>query len=283
MSEGPNIFLSWSGSRSRAMAEALHGWLRRVIQSARPFHSDKDIETGAFWDDAIRANLATAKFAIVCCTPENVVAPWLNYEAGALAERLGGRTTPLLLGARPEALKVSPLSRLQAREADRPGTLDVLRSLNANLPQPLDDQILAEAFETHWRKLEDKLRAIPVAEVKTPERSEKEMLEEVVGLCRELAAGSPRSEHYVPRAVNENSKFFLPMGIRKMIDQEVLEYLRANDPGAGMTTRYDLASQMYQLAEYQWREHGAVESRLIRKAILIAVEAGKSEEDDPST
>src|SRR5690242_2789258 len=121
MSEATNVFISWSGERSRKMAEALHGWLRRVIQTARPFHSDKDIETGAFWDDVIRGNLKTVKYAIVCCTPENVTAPWLNYEAGALAEKLGGCTAPLILGSRPEVLRVSPLSRLQAREADKSG------------------------------------------------------------------------------------------------------------------------------------------------------------------
>lgn len=168
------------------MAEALHGWLRRVIQSARPFHSDKDIESGSFWDEAIRTNLKNVRFAIVCCTPENVTASWLNYEAGALAERLEGRTAPLLLGAKPEALKVTPLSRLHAQEADQAGVLHVLRSLNANLVQPLDDALLADEFADKWPKLEEKLKAIPAPAIKVDERSERDMLEEVVGLCRQI-------------------------------------------------------------------------------------------------
>lgn len=187
MSERANVFLSWSGERSRKMAEALHGWIRRTIQTARPFHSDKDIETGAFWDDIVRGNLKTVQFAIVCCTPENIRAPWLNYEAGALAERLGGNTVPLLLGARPEALQLTPLSRLQAREASQTGTLDVMRTLNSQLPQPLDAEILFETFESNWPKLEEKLKAIPEPQSRPPERTEREMLEEVILLCREFA------------------------------------------------------------------------------------------------
>jgi hypothetical protein len=187
MSESYNIFLSWSGPRAKAMAEALQPWLRRVIQSARPFFSDK-IETGAFWDDSVRASIQSVRFAVICCTPENVSAPWINYEAGAIAERLKGRTAPWLLGSKPAGLKDSPLSRLMAREADEAGTLELIRALNASLEAAVDEAILVETFETHWPKLKAKLEAIPAPEARAPERSEKDMLEEVVGLCRQIAA-----------------------------------------------------------------------------------------------
>lgn len=285
MSETPNVFLSWSGPRSKAMAEALHGWLRRVIQSARPFHSDKDIESGAFWDDAIKANLKVARFAIVCCTPENVTAPWLNYEAGALAERLDGRTAPLLLGAKPEALKVSPLSRLQAREANKAGTLDVVRALNANLLQPLDDVILVEAFNEQWQKLKDKLDAIPAPETKAPERSEKDMLEEVVGLCRQLAAyGRNSGEHYFPAALNRmisQQAKQVPDSIRQMVDEEVVEYIRTQSPGESVTAGYDLALQVYPVALDQWRKHGKLESSTVRKLVLLAAKVQANPNFDP--
>jgi hypothetical protein len=187
MSEA-NVFISWSGSRSKAMAEALRDWLPHVIQSAVPFFSDKDIASGAFWDDTIRASLKSVDFAVVCCTPENVIAPWLNYEAGALVERMKGGTAPWLLDSKPEELQPSPLSRLQAKAADRDGTLAVLQTLNGSLPSPLAPQILASAFQTHWVALEEKLKAIPAAETKTPQRDPRDMLEEIVGLCRRIAS-----------------------------------------------------------------------------------------------
>lgn len=192
MSEPFNIFLSWSGPRAKAMAEALQPWLRRVIQSARPFFSDK-IETGAFWDESVRASIQSVQFAVICCTPENVSAPWINYEAGAIAERLKGRTAPWLLGSKPAELKDSPLSRLMAREADEAGTLALLRALNANLESAVDEAILAEAFETHWSKLKAKLDVIPAPLTAAPERSEKDMLQEVVELCRQIATDRSQS------------------------------------------------------------------------------------------
>ncbi|HEX2872518.1 MAG TPA: hypothetical protein VHP33_14715 [Polyangiaceae bacterium] len=65
-------------------------------------------------------------------------------------------------------LKVSPLSRLQAREVDKPAMLDVVRTLNGNLVQPLEEGKLAETFEEQWTKLEAKLTAIPEPSAETP-------------------------------------------------------------------------------------------------------------------
>lgn len=190
MSETPNVFLSWSGLRAKAMADALHGWLPLVIQSVVPFFSDKDIEAGGFWSDAIKKNLVTTNFAIICFTPENARAPWLNYEAGALSTRLEGGTAPWLLDGKPEALEAGPLSLLMAKSADEDGTLHLLTSLNSRLPTPLKPEILSATFQTYWPKLRDKLAAIPAPVVQAPKRSHDDMLEEVVGLCREIARNS---------------------------------------------------------------------------------------------
>jgi hypothetical protein len=55
------------------------------------FFSPQDIESGAFWTEEIRRRLRSASFAIVCVTAENHERPWINYEAGAIAERLDGK------------------------------------------------------------------------------------------------------------------------------------------------------------------------------------------------
>ena len=63
------IFLSFSGETSRLVALALHDWLRRVIQVAVPWISDRDIDSGATWTDVVAVNLRTSHMGIVCLTP----------------------------------------------------------------------------------------------------------------------------------------------------------------------------------------------------------------------
>jgi len=50
------VFISWSGARSRAVAEALCEWLPQVIQTADPWIST-DNEKGNRWNSEISANL----------------------------------------------------------------------------------------------------------------------------------------------------------------------------------------------------------------------------------
>ena len=70
-------------------AEGLRQWLPRVIHAARPFLSSGDIDKGRGWNDALRAQLAKSNFAILCMTPENVSAPWILFEASAVAKDPG--------------------------------------------------------------------------------------------------------------------------------------------------------------------------------------------------
>ena len=40
------VFISWSGTRSKALANALHKWLPMVLQYVEPWVSDSDIDAG---------------------------------------------------------------------------------------------------------------------------------------------------------------------------------------------------------------------------------------------
>ena len=84
MSDEYNIFISWSGSRSKWVAEALREWLPRILQSARPWMSAADIEKGSRGLNEVSSGLQGMKVGLVCLTPENLNAPWILYEAGAL-------------------------------------------------------------------------------------------------------------------------------------------------------------------------------------------------------
>ena len=42
------VFISWSGRRSHEVADALAGWLKKVVQSADPWVSS-EMERGVKW------------------------------------------------------------------------------------------------------------------------------------------------------------------------------------------------------------------------------------------
>jgi hypothetical protein len=154
------IFLSWSGERALHMAGLLRASLPHIIQAAEIWCSDEDVLAGTFWDKEIRTKLKAANFAIICVTRENIGSPWMNYEAGAIAERLDGRVVPWMLDVAPTALQSSPLSRLQACSSDLAGTQKLMAAVNRTMTAPLDAPRLTEAVATFWPKLEGPLESI---------------------------------------------------------------------------------------------------------------------------
>ena len=100
------VFISWSGDRSRQVAEALRDWLPQVLQFVEPWLSARDIDKGARWGAEVASELSASQFGILCVTPENQSAPWLLFEAGALSKQVEqSRVTPYLFKIRPSDLK----------------------------------------------------------------------------------------------------------------------------------------------------------------------------------
>ena len=108
------VFISWSGSRSKEVALALRGWLKNVIQGLEPWMSDTDIEVGQRGVEEIFGQLKKSQTGIICVTPENMMAPWLHFEAGALSQAVGdkAKVCPALLDMTTSAV-TGPLSEYQ--------------------------------------------------------------------------------------------------------------------------------------------------------------------------
>jgi len=155
------VFLSWSGIRSHAIAEALREWLPSVLQAIDPWLSSTDIEAGARWENELRLQLEEARVGIVCLTPENLSAPWLLYEIGALSKTLEtAYVCPYLFGFSPSRLS-GPLVQFQATTATRDGTFALLTTLNRALGQEsLDRNRLQHIFDVWWPELEKIFRGI---------------------------------------------------------------------------------------------------------------------------
>src|SRR4051812_45766873 len=117
------VFISWSGDRSRALALQLHDWLKAVVQLSDPWMSERDIDAGQRWNEEVSLRLRDTHFGIICLTPNNLNAPWLLFESGALAKALdSARVVPILLGLKKADLTF-PLAQFQAQSADREGQL----------------------------------------------------------------------------------------------------------------------------------------------------------------
>ena len=184
------VFISWSGPRSLELAEALKGWIRDVIQTAECFLSSEDIRAGQRWNSEINVWLAETDFGVLCVTPENIAAPWLNFEAGALAKKIGdeSRVVPITLGFEPSRLD-EPLKQFNGVEANKAGIKKFVQSLAEVSNSKVD---IERTFERWWPDLEERINSIPdpkdgaaLPKPPDPEDVMSEILGVVKGIARE--------------------------------------------------------------------------------------------------
>lgn len=180
------IFVSWSGPRSREIAEAIRSWLPKVVQSVKPWMSDQDISAGSRWLTEVSATLNNTNVGLICITPENQHNPWLLFEAGALSKTLEQTCVcPLVFEMTPGQL-TGPLTQFQANPLDRGGIGKVLSTINNGLGERrIDPQQLEEILDVWWPKLQERLAAIQPAPNPTASRTTNDQLEEILMLARE--------------------------------------------------------------------------------------------------
>lgn len=187
--------------------------------------SEQDIPAGARWGQEIGSHLEKADFGIICLTEQNLDAPWILFEAGALAKSLGtARVCPYLFGIQPSDVK-EPLSQFQAKRANEAETLDLIRELNQTLRVKSPDLALSDSeipsiFARWWTDLEKEFKNAPKSQTETARRRDpQELLEEVLELTRQINR----------RTSLGTSSFY---GRRSPLDQ-FRARLRAMDPRLG--------------------------------------------------
>lgn len=120
--------------------------------------SEHDIGPGKRWGIELSTELEASNFGILCLTPENITAPWLLYEAGALAKLVAeSRVVPYLL-FNPNV--IGPLSQFQGVNADNEGTLKLVNGINQLSDNPLPNDRIARIFERAWPDLEREIETI---------------------------------------------------------------------------------------------------------------------------
>jgi len=184
------IFVSWSGKRSRVVAELMCDWLKCVIQVSQPWISTRDIDRGAIWFSEINDKLKDTSVGVVCLTQENKNKPWILFETGALAKGLTtNRVCTFLIDLQPADLQ-DPLAQFNHTTPDKSSVWELVRTINDCLDEKsLDERILEQVFDTYWPQFEAKFRKAldltPPEEV-VPPRSEQDILSEILNNTRSL-------------------------------------------------------------------------------------------------
>lgn len=230
------VFISWSGSQSNRVAQLLRDWLPAVIQAARPYFSPDDIAKGARWSSEVALELQESKIGILCVTSDNLVAPWLMFEAGALAKSLDKtRVIPLLFDIEPSAL-TGPLAQFQAVKFEEEDMRKLVAAVNEQLgAAALTESVLDSVFDKWWPELDagvSKLRDGTPKKTTGPKRSDRELIEEVLGIVRDLRF-RPGHERTIPIETDQ----FLSLPIESL---ELSELARHALRGAQIDTVKDL-------------------------------------------
>lgn len=179
------VFISWSGDRSKAIAEAFYQWLPTIVQTLKPWMSEYDIDKGTRGLSAIAQQLEETQFGIICLTPENLTTPWLIFEAGALSKSQDQSRVWTFIYQLEHTDVKGPLAQFQHTKPERNDVKKLLRAINIAQGNPLiSEQQLEIAFDRGWQELEQYLQKIPNAEGTQPERSEKDMIKELLELTR---------------------------------------------------------------------------------------------------
>ena len=233
------VFISWSGTLSLNIAEALRDWLPSVIQSVKPYVSSEDTRKGSRWSNEVAHELETSNYGILCLTPESLSAPWLNFEAGALSKFVSqGHVSPLLIDVKRSDV-TWPLAQFQSTLYQYGDVLRLMKSINSVSDSPLEAISLERAFKLWWPQLKDQIDQSIKDHAKVTNstmvtRSVEDMLRELLDLTRmqqkflsdlmdsSLKGSSANSEPKIIRNVDFVEVNYFLTRIRSAVDEAIV-------------------------------------------------------------
>jgi len=245
------VFLSWSGTKSQAVATAFHDWLPYVLQNAKPFISTGDIDKGNRWSEVLAKELREDAYGIICLTQDNFKKPWINFEAGAISKAIDiAYVSPFLFNVDPAEIQ-GPLQQFQFTVNKKADIFNLVRSIN-NRFEPahqLSYQVLSEVFEAWWSKLEcnlAKIAKMPDVETQTGfpwlfTLDDLGKIHATVGCnCIWFVTSDPFRNAFCPNIKNimeDNIKrgvsytFIIPSAGEQNVGKQALKYLDKLNPG----------------------------------------------------
>ncbi|MET4003910.1 hypothetical protein ABIB48_002648 [Arthrobacter sp. UYCu511] len=190
------VFISWSGERSKAVATQVKQWVGQVFQGSEVFMSDEDIMAGTNWSERIKKELADTTVGIICMTPENQDAKWINFEMGALSKEVTDgdtRVIPLLIGFDSTQQVGQPAASLNMVMLNKDGFKKIAYSLNQVMEHKREHSAVDQVTEMWWKELSDDIEAAAseVPDKAPPPRTERAMVEEILDTVRGISKQLP--------------------------------------------------------------------------------------------
>jgi hypothetical protein len=228
------VFISWSGDQSKNVAQLLKEWIENVLQHVQVWISP-EIDKGVNWFAEIANQLESTSVGIICITPDNISAPWMLFEAGALWKGAGqSHVMPLLIGLNPTDLK-PPLSQFNATTPDEKSMLKLIQTINEyDKDRALPKSKLDDSFNRWWDTFRDRYKSITSQQSSAPappKRSTDDMVAELLEISRSMQRMLIRRDTItVESAIEEKSpgtrfrKLVWPE--RHMTKEEISELLK---------------------------------------------------------
>ena len=221
-----NIFVSWSGEKSKRVAIALKELIQQIDKRNTPWFSDRDMLAGGQWRNELMYRLRDSHFGILCITQTALQSSWLLFEAGALgAGVFDGRVCPYLIDVDKNNLS-EPLALFQSKGSTKEESRDLIKSINyAMKDNALPEHELDIRFETFWPEFELLLQEINRDFVPLPTQLRRRLLDMLsYTLDFEEARMSARISNISAKLINWNQALYYVLEdiLRVAIDERKL-------------------------------------------------------------
>lgn len=179
------VFISWSGNTSLKVAQIFREWLPLVIQSIEPYVSSEDIDKGARWSTDIAKELEDSTFGILCVTKDNIEAPWLSFEAGALSKTMEKSfVTPFLFDIKRSDVQ-GPILQFQSTIFEKDDIKKMVKTLNKACGEAgISDVRLDKSFDVWYPTLKKGLNELK--EISSHKGTDEEKGTEEIGRSSEI-------------------------------------------------------------------------------------------------
>jgi len=188
------VFISWSGTRSHAIAKHIKTWLPDVVRNAEPWLSSEDLRKGLQWLPELNKNLSDTGFGLLVLTADNKDAPWLVFEAGVISKALPDRhCCPLLCDLKQTDIS-GPLTQFQSTAVTKKeDMLQLVKTMNdASGASKVEEERINKWFSMSWDEFDKQVGEVLLAKSarSMPAKAgptERELLEEVLATVRRQA------------------------------------------------------------------------------------------------